>query len=153
MYVHVHVHAHVSVFPQQCSCTWCPEPTGCVLRRIDYALFIFPRHNRCDSDSLLKTSKLRSFKRNFVNLRVNVSLLYSLNRHSQQYLIHDFVTSCGVCYVPRLRQMCITLINKKWFDYTVLFFIALNCISLAVERPNIPDDSTVRDPTSLTTAR
>ena len=48
-----------------------------------------------------------------------------------------------VCYVPRLRQMCITLINKKWFDYTVLFFIALNCISLAVERPNIPDDSTV----------
>ena len=58
-----------------------------------------------------------------------------------------------VCYVPRLRQMCITLINKKWFDYTVLFFIALNCISLAVERPNIPDDSTVSDPTSLTTAR
>ncbi|GAB6025910.1 hypothetical protein CHUAL_011882 [Chamberlinius hualienensis] len=42
------------------------------------------------------------------------------------------------------RQLCVTLAEKKWFDYTVLVFIALNCITLAMERPNIPPDSTER---------
>ena len=32
---------------------------------------------------------------------------------------------------------------QKWFDNTVLFFIALNCITLAMERPDIPPDSDV----------
>jgi hypothetical protein len=33
---------------------------------------------------------------------------------------------------------------KKSFDYSVLFFIALNCITLAMERPSIPSISLVR---------
>ncbi|CAH1794430.1 unnamed protein product [Owenia fusiformis] len=43
-----------------------------------------------------------------------------------------------------LRKICHKLIVKKWFDYTVLFFIALNCITLAMERPDIPPDSMER---------
>ncbi|CAL1528277.1 unnamed protein product, partial [Lymnaea stagnalis] len=36
------------------------------------------------------------------------------------------------------------LISRKWFDNAVLFFIALNCITLAMERPDIPPDSIER---------
>jgi voltage-dependent calcium channel T type alpha-1G len=40
--------------------------------------------------------------------------------------------------------MCKTLVDRKWFDNAILLFIALNCITLAMERPNIPPDSTER---------
>lgn len=32
--------------------------------------------------------------------------------------------------------------DQKWFDNVVLLFIAMNCITLAMERPNIPPEST-----------
>ena len=47
--------------------------------------------------------------------------------------------------VHRLRRFCTQLIAKPWFDYLVLFFIALNCITLAMERPDIPSNSIVSD--------
>ncbi|XP_074649472.1 voltage-dependent T-type calcium channel subunit alpha-1H-like [Tubulanus polymorphus] len=52
------------------------------------------------------------------------------------------------CYIlppeHRFRQLCQHLVTRKWFDYTVLFFIALNCITLAMERPSIPPRSAER---------
>ncbi|XP_065366192.1 voltage-dependent T-type calcium channel subunit alpha-1G isoform X2 [Calliphora vicina] len=44
----------------------------------------------------------------------------------------------------RFRRICIWFVNQKWFDNLVLLFIALNCITLAMERPNIPPYSTER---------
>ncbi|XP_030381070.1 voltage-dependent T-type calcium channel subunit alpha-1G [Scaptodrosophila lebanonensis] len=44
----------------------------------------------------------------------------------------------------RFRQICTWFVNQKWFDNVVLLFIALNCITLAMERPNIPPSSTER---------
>ncbi|XP_062137719.1 uncharacterized protein LOC133847019 isoform X11 [Drosophila sulfurigaster albostrigata] len=44
----------------------------------------------------------------------------------------------------RFRQVCTWFVNQKWFDNVVLLFIALNCITLAMERPNIPPSSTER---------
>ncbi|KAI4456874.1 voltage-gated cation channel calcium and sodium [Holotrichia oblita] len=44
----------------------------------------------------------------------------------------------------RLRKICSWLVYQKWFDNVVLLFIAMNCITLAMERPNIPPDSTER---------
>ncbi|XP_075158330.1 ca[2+]-channel protein alpha[[1]] subunit T [Haematobia irritans] len=44
----------------------------------------------------------------------------------------------------RFRRVCTWFVNQKWFDNVVLLFIALNCITLAMERPNIPPDSTER---------
>lgn len=44
----------------------------------------------------------------------------------------------------RFRRKCEQIVNKKWFDNLVLFFIALNCITLAMERPNIPPHSVER---------
>ncbi|KAK9301586.1 hypothetical protein QLX08_006035 [Tetragonisca angustula] len=41
----------------------------------------------------------------------------------------------------RFRVLCRWLVDQKWFDNVVLFFIGLNCITLAMERPNIPPDS------------
>ncbi len=47
--------------------------------------------------------------------------------------------------VPRrVRKFCQHLCSRKWFDYGVLFFIALNCITLAMERPDIPKNSAER---------
>ena len=44
----------------------------------------------------------------------------------------------------RLRAKCQQLMDHKWFDYAVLVLIALNCITLAMERPLIPPHSVVR---------
>lgn len=56
-----------------------------------------------------------------------------------------------VCQLPilllffsRIRQACSWFVNLKWFDNLILFFIALNCITLAMERPNIPPASPER---------
>lgn len=38
----------------------------------------------------------------------------------------------------RFRNLCVCFVNQKWFDNVILLFIALNCITLAMERPNIP---------------
>ena len=46
--------------------------------------------------------------------------------------------------------MCRLLAAAGWFDFLVLCFIGLNCLSLAVERPTIPPWSTER--AVLTTA-
>ncbi|XP_021706156.1 voltage-dependent T-type calcium channel subunit alpha-1G isoform X2 [Aedes aegypti] len=44
----------------------------------------------------------------------------------------------------RFRQICSWFVNQKWFDNVILLFIALNCITLAMERPNIPPTCTER---------
>ncbi|KAF0761932.1 voltage-dependent T-type calcium channel subunit alpha-1H-like isoform X2, partial [Aphis craccivora] len=47
-------------------------------------------------------------------------------------------------FPPEHGQSCGKFIKQKWFDNAVLTFIALNCITLAMERPNIPPDSNER---------
>ncbi|KAK2714147.1 hypothetical protein QYM36_008650, partial [Artemia franciscana] len=42
------------------------------------------------------------------------------------------------------RRWCAWLVAEKWFDHVILFFIALNCVALAMERPNIPPKSAER---------
>ncbi|KAG8239539.1 hypothetical protein J437_LFUL019258 [Ladona fulva] len=50
-----------------------------------------------------------------------------------------------VFFEPRgVRQLCSWFVEQKWFDNVVLLFIALNCITLAMERPNIPPDAKER---------
>ena len=44
----------------------------------------------------------------------------------------------------RFRVLCRKFVEQKWFDNVVLLFIGLNCITLAMERPNIPPDSRER---------
>jgi len=46
--------------------------------------------------------------------------------------------------VSRLRDICQNVAGTKQFDLMVLFFIALNCITLAMERPDIPSYSMAR---------
>ncbi|KAL8610475.1 hypothetical protein ACOMHN_060395 [Nucella lapillus] len=59
-----------------------------------------------------------------------------LDRHEYScYILHDDHT---------VRRLCHYLISRRWFDNSVLFFIALNCITLAMERPDIPPKSSER---------
>ncbi|CAD5222212.1 unnamed protein product [Bursaphelenchus xylophilus] len=44
----------------------------------------------------------------------------------------------------KIRIFCLKLTQKKWFDYTILAFIGVNCITLAMERPSIPPQSVER---------
>ena len=37
-----------------------------------------------------------------------------------------------------LRVTCADLTSQGWFDFIILTFISANCITLAMERPNIP---------------
>ncbi|XP_023326004.1 voltage-dependent T-type calcium channel subunit alpha-1G [Eurytemora carolleeae] len=38
----------------------------------------------------------------------------------------------------KIRTFCQDLTSKGWFDFVILVFISANCITLAMERPNIP---------------
>jgi len=49
----------------------------------------------------------------------------------------------------RFRKWMVTIYTNKWFDRVVLTFILLNCIVMALERPNLSDDSTVSHDTNL----
>ncbi|XP_053393144.1 voltage-dependent T-type calcium channel subunit alpha-1G-like isoform X2 [Mercenaria mercenaria] len=73
-----------------CNYSWCPEPHGCFLARLEYSMYLLSPDNP-------------------------------------------------------LRRLAFHIIAQKWFDNTVLFFIALNCITLAMERPDIPPDSVERE--------
>jgi hypothetical protein len=42
-----------------------------------------------------------------------------------------------------LRKFCSYLTVQKWFETIISLFIALNCITLAIERPSILDTSIV----------
>ena len=61
--------------------------------------------------------------------------------HFQQKYVVRSVTRCINLFPLRVRRLCRWLTAQRWFDHTILFFIALNCITLAMERPNIPPDS------------
>ena len=42
-------------------------------------------------------------------------------------------------------MICQRVSNSKTFDLVILLFIGLNCITLAMERPDIPPHSVVYD--------
>lgn len=47
-------------------------------------------------------------------------------------------------FMSRFRLLCQSIIAHKLFDYVVLVFIFLNCITVALERPKILQGSVVR---------
>ena len=61
---------------------------------------------------------------------------YFLQR--QSYSLYIFEEDC------RTRKFCKLLTSQDWFDFIILCFIAMNCITLAMERPTIPPWSTER---------
>lgn len=47
-----------------------------------------------------------------------------------------------VC-LHRFRQWNIALYKNKWFDRVILFFILLNCVVMALEKPSLKSDDKV----------
>ncbi len=72
--------------------------------------------------------------------------LFLFSDHNK-YLSHflNFYISNDDCefILKRLRAVMKRLIDHKWFDNIILGFIALNSITLAIERPSITDNSWV----------
>jgi hypothetical protein len=66
-----------------------------------------------------------------------------LLRQSFIYTRHDYSI---YLFSPKnnLRINCLNLVQLKCFDYVILFFIGINCITLAMERPSIPPASIER---------
>lgn len=59
--------------------------------------------------------------------------------------IGDSILSfCSLLFTSRFRLLCQSIIAHKLFDYVVLVFIFLNCITVALERPKILQGSVVR---------
>ncbi|XP_055304336.1 voltage-dependent T-type calcium channel subunit alpha-1G [Sitodiplosis mosellana] len=56
-----------------------------------------------------------------------------LTEHRECYSMYIFAEE------NKFRQACDWFVSQKWFDNVILLFIALNCITLAMERPNIPN--------------
>ena len=50
-----------------------------------------------------------------------------------------------LAFLIRFRLWCQSLTEQAWFDFIILVFIACNCITLAMERPNIPPWSLERE--------
>lgn len=68
------------------------------------------------------------------------------NRFLRKTWVHTRADSSLYIFSPKnkLRIHCLRITQKKWFDYTILCFIGVNCITLAMERPSIPPTSTER---------
>lgn len=60
------------------------------------------------------------------------------------HFMADSVSFMVFLCVFRFRIWCQNLISHKLFDHVVLVFIFLNCITIALERPDIQPHSTVR---------
>ena len=65
-------------------------------------------------------------------------------------LIKNFKDWCDTVVCVRMRLACQWLISQQSFDYGVLLLIAVNCITLAMERPGIPGHSMVGQHTVFT---
>lgn len=64
-----------------------------------------------------------------------------MTKHFMLYISFFLSSFFFAIQLNRFRRICTWFVNQKWFDNVVLLFIALNCITLAMERPNIPPDS------------
>lgn len=66
-------------------------------------------------------------------------MIYELKEIMNVALQHDemFTFVNVLQFSSRFRMMCEKLISHKMFDYVVLVFIFLNCITIALERPTI----------------
>ncbi|KAI6201313.1 Voltage-dependent calcium channel T type alpha-1 [Aphelenchoides besseyi] len=68
------------------------------------------------------------------------------NRFIRKTWIHTRADCSLYIFSPKnkIRIQSLRITQKKWFDYTILAFIGINCITLAMERPSIPPKSMER---------
>ncbi|XP_023221349.1 voltage-dependent T-type calcium channel subunit alpha-1I-like [Centruroides sculpturatus] len=114
--------------------------------------------DHCSRQNSLTASSLKDdFKLNNLNETIQVKVDNGINAEKIELKLSWYIEPRG-CFKDRkdyslfifprsnrLRKVCIFLADNKKFDYGILLFIALNCISLAMERPTIPPDSVERE--------
>ncbi|XP_067128742.1 voltage-dependent T-type calcium channel subunit alpha-1G-like isoform X2 [Centruroides vittatus] len=114
--------------------------------------------DHCSRQNSLTASSLKDdFKLNNLNETIQVKVDNGINAEKLELKLAWYMEPRG-CFKDRkdyslfifppsnrLRKVCVILADNKKFDYGILVFIALNCISLAMERPTIPPDSVERE--------
>lgn len=85
----------------------------------------------------------------FIKKRETLSL-FTFSENNRWEQSSQCTLSYSIISLISFRIFCKNVTSMKWFDNVVLLFIALNCITLAMERPNIPPDCIERK--FLTTA-
>nr|XP_040563889.1 voltage-dependent T-type calcium channel subunit alpha-1H-like isoform X2 [Lepeophtheirus salmonis] len=70
--------------------------------------------------------------------RIRYWLLMGLNKWRRFLYRRDAYTLYVFHPNHKIRLKCTEITSRGWFDFIVLLFIASNCITLAMERPNIP---------------
>uniref|UniRef100_A0A6Q2Y3Z6 Voltage-dependent T-type calcium channel subunit alpha n=1 Tax=Esox lucius TaxID=8010 RepID=A0A6Q2Y3Z6_ESOLU len=107
--------------------TFSPRTTGQNTRA--HILFIFTMNCVCGCTALPLPGKDTSHKKT-------------------QFLAHlwsvDECVKVTMNPSPRFRRCCLRVIAHKMFDHIILLFIFLNCITIALERPDIQPYSTER---------
>ena len=93
-------------------------------------LFSFPSKTRNDNKTSIET--LRNDIYHWINLAISLIMCFYFKSKWVFFLYN------------RSRISAIKLVGKQWFDNVVLFFILMNCVIMAIERPSIKDGSTER---------
>lgn len=92
------------------------------------------------SSSLLYLITLVPFPHFSSFIAFSLLIIWSIALVDHGHFIDDSVRMC----VFRVRVWCQRVISHKIFDHVVLVFIFLNCITIALERPDIQANSPVR---------
>lgn len=69
------------------------------------------------------------------NLQSHLKISFFKKRH--EYSLYLFSKE------NLFRKFCSYITLHKWYETAILFFVALNCITLAMERPSILESSLV----------
>ncbi len=99
-------------------------------------------NNNNQTDSNLKKNK--SISMNFID---TISL-YFIDETEEKNPVSFFEKRADYSFYlfsksNLFRKFCSYITAQKWFETIISFFIALNCITLAIERPSILDTSMV----------
>ncbi|OUC49924.1 transporter, cation channel family protein [Trichinella nativa] len=91
-------------------------------------------------EALLQNSPL------FIHDELKAQLVARFHQWFQQSWFQTRMDASLFIFMPKnkFRAQCVYLSQQKWFDFCILTFIGINCITLAMERPGIPPNSIER---------
>ncbi len=119
------------------------NPSGVETMRIVHFTYFPPKISECQHSRPTKHTHTHTYIYIYIYIHIHT---------------HNTCCACTFLYYSRdsfslvlcrFRMRCQKVITHKMFDHIVLFFIFLNCITIALERPDIQSDSTVYNITTL----
>lgn len=104
------------------------------------ALFFLMEENKTEEKPRKRSDDEHSNTSLTLSLGFNFTDLSRFRFQIQNICMFDLILF--VC-LHRFRQWNIALYKNKWFDRVILFFILLNCVVMALEKPSLKSDDKV----------